>query len=45
MDKQQRDAHANDKNPNSAAHQAAMNNRSDQLNPTHPEFKKNQEKK
>lgn len=45
MDKQQRDARANEKNPNSAAHQAAMNNHGNQLNPTHAEHKKNQAKK
>lgn len=45
MDKQQRDARANDLNPNNRAHQAANNNHGNQMNPNNAEFKKNQAKK
>lgn len=35
------DDRSNSRNPNNSAYQASMDNRSDQLNPNHPEHKDN----
>lgn len=41
MDKNDRDHRANTKNPTSDAYKKANDNRGNQLDPNHPEYKKN----